>query len=271
MTQKPEGRGIQSIEVGGRLLSALVDASRPMMLRDLAAAAALTPAQAHAYLASFRTLALVDQDPATGRYQLGHFAMHLGMARLDSDAVLRRASAAAATLADRHGFMMALVVWGPDAPTVVQVFEGAHAVSANVRQGTLFSVSGTATGRLYAAFHKPEALVRRRIEAELSGRARRMGVNAPLSPAALEAEIAAVRARGYATIEDAPVPGVSAIAAPVFDPQGGLTAALTLIGPTRAVGLGPDSPTLRLLRDAIAAIAPDPPAFHDRPGGGDGG
>src|SRR5271163_30363 len=40
-----EGRGVQSIEVGGRILQVLVDAEQPMMLRDLARQAGVLPAQ----------------------------------------------------------------------------------------------------------------------------------------------------------------------------------------------------------------------------------
>jgi len=38
-----KSRGIQSIEVGGRLLEALARVGEPMMLRDLAREAAMTP------------------------------------------------------------------------------------------------------------------------------------------------------------------------------------------------------------------------------------
>ena len=54
-------RGIQSIEVGGQLLRALVRSGEPMMLRDLAAAAGMPPAKAHPYLVSFARLGLVEQ------------------------------------------------------------------------------------------------------------------------------------------------------------------------------------------------------------------
>ena len=43
-----KGRGVQSVEIGGRLLAILAEGGQPMMLRDLAQAAELTPGQAHA-------------------------------------------------------------------------------------------------------------------------------------------------------------------------------------------------------------------------------
>jgi hypothetical protein len=49
----PARTGIQSIEVGFRLLDVLARTSGPMMLRDLARAAPMNPAKAHRYLVSF--------------------------------------------------------------------------------------------------------------------------------------------------------------------------------------------------------------------------
>ena len=66
-----ERRGIQSIEVGGSLLSALVREGKPMMLKDLAREAGMPVAKAHPYLVSFGKLGLVEQDALTGRYGLG--------------------------------------------------------------------------------------------------------------------------------------------------------------------------------------------------------
>ena len=80
MVKAVEGRGVQSVEVGARILRALVELGAPAMLRDVATKAAVAPAQAHAYLVSFRNAGLVEQDPSTGRYLLGPFALQLGLA-----------------------------------------------------------------------------------------------------------------------------------------------------------------------------------------------
>src|SRR5579859_5672383 len=77
----PTGRGVQSVEVAGRILSVLADSNRPMMLRDIADATAMPPGQAHPYIVSFRKIGLVEQDAASGLYRLGWFALHLGLAR----------------------------------------------------------------------------------------------------------------------------------------------------------------------------------------------
>ena len=62
----------------------MVAAGRPLMLRDIAAGAGITPAQAHAYLVSYRKVNVVEQIDGSGLYQLGRFALQLGLARMRS-------------------------------------------------------------------------------------------------------------------------------------------------------------------------------------------
>lgn len=72
-------QGIQSIEVGARLLRALAANGRSMMLRDVARNAGMPAAKAHRYLVSFMRMGLVEQDANTGRYDLGEFSLELGL------------------------------------------------------------------------------------------------------------------------------------------------------------------------------------------------
>ena len=244
---------MQSIETGGRLLSALADASGAAMLRDLAAAARLTPAQAHAYLVSLRKVGLVEQDAASGRYRLGPFALRLGLARMRVSDPLRAAGDGLGELADRLGLMLSIAVWGDMGPTVVRVHEAVTQIHANVRPGTVFSLFGTATGRVFAA-HLADALVARRLAAELADT--RHAPAAPPGLAAIRADAAAIRARGCAVTVGVPVPGVSAICAPVFDHGGQIQLAVTAMGPSGAVdvaaGSAQETELLRFTRDLSA-------------------
>ena len=240
------GRGVQAIETGGRLLAAMVTAGAPAMLKDLARAADMTPAQAHAYFRSFRSIGLVEQDPATGRYGLGSMALQLGMARLRSFDPLRMASQAAVNLSADTGLMVAILVWGTFGPTVVQVHEGADQLHVNVRAGNVFTLSGTASGTIFAAFMRGKT-VRDQLKAEMSEGARTQRIGMPISEKDMADNIESVRALGYATIAERPVPGVNAISAPVFDSTGQMQLALTLIGPSPSLPVGDTSPFIAQL------------------------
>ena len=83
---------------------------------------------------------------------------------------------------------------------------------------------GTASGRLFAA-HLARSVVR-----AASGEA---GGDKPFDKA-FEQALAAIRSAGFSHAVDAAVPGVSGLAAPVFDGSGALVLSLTAIGATQA-------------------------------------
>jgi DNA-binding IclR family transcriptional regulator len=233
-------RGVQSVEIAGRILRALTANARPMMLRDLAAAAALMPAQAHAYLVSLRKLELVEQEAGSGRYRLGPFALRMGLARLIAADPLRIACDGIAALSEELELMITVSVWGDHGATVVRIHEAATQVHAYVRPGTVFSLTGTATGAVFAAFGRPD-LIEAMIREEWANPAHSQRVATGLTPADVRREIERVRQRGYATTDSAPVPGVSAIAAPVFDHAGQIQLVITAIGPAGLVDTRPGS------------------------------
>jgi DNA-binding IclR family transcriptional regulator len=149
---KRESRGIQSIEVGGELLRALARCGEPMMLRDLAREAGMTPAKAHPYLASFSRIGLIEQDETTGRYEIGALALELGLISLRRLSGVRIAGPKIAVLASQIGHAVSLAVWGTHGPTVVQLEEPGQPVHIVMRAGSVMALLETATGRAFAAF-----------------------------------------------------------------------------------------------------------------------
>ena len=250
---KPEAaqRGIQSIEVGGQLLHALAHAGRPLPLKDLAAAAGMAAAKAHPYLVSFGKIGLVEQDRASGRYGLGPLALQLGLMSLQQADPVRLATPVMEELAQSSGHSVAMAVWGSHGPTIVRLAESPAAVHVNMRHGTVFSITGTASGQLYAAY-LPEALARPFYEAER----RAAGRGAlPSWPQFAQGSLAEVRQQGLARADGAVVAGVSALAAPVFDHRGQIVLALTAIGPTAALDTRWNGPLAERMRLGAAAVS----------------
>jgi len=212
-----EQRGIQSIEVGGQLLLALAHEGRPMPLKTLAQAAGMTPPKAHPYLVSFGKLGLIVQDEASGHYGLGPLAMQLGLISLQQSDPVRLATAQLPALAQLLGQTVGIAVWGSRGATIVRTEQGPLPVHVAMRHGTVMSLRGTASGKLFAAWLPKARILAGDPEAELD--------------AGFERELAAIRAAGLAQAADAAVPGVAALAAPVFDAAGHMVLSLTAIGP----------------------------------------
>lgn len=244
-------RGIQSIEVGGALLQALAQRGHAMPLKELAAAAGMTPAKAHPYLVSFGKLGLIEQDAASGRYGLGPLAMQLGLISLQQLDPLALATAEIERLAAELGHTVAIAVWGSGGATIVRVARPASAVYVSMRHGTVMSLRGTASGLLFAA-HLPRAQVLPVLRAEAAARD---GIGPARFDAALVATLERVRDEGLARAPDLLVPGISALALPVFDSRNALVLALTAIGPTSVFDSRSDGPLVRRLSESARALS----------------
>lgn len=223
-----KSRGIRSIEVGAKILAALTTSKTPMVLKDIAAATGLSPAQVHTYLSSFRSIDLVEQLEKGGAYRLGVFALELGMVRARSIDPLQIARIEMRSLSEDTGLTVALVVWGSYGPTVIEVQEGARQVYTNTRTGTVYSVTGTASGRVFAAF-LPQEFLTPVIEHERDTQrlSMRVGVSKKLPPALLTK----IRNDGFDSVIESPRSSIGVIAAPIFDHILQLKFVMTLIGP----------------------------------------
>jgi DNA-binding IclR family transcriptional regulator len=122
---------------------------------------------------------------------------------------------------------MAIAVWGNRGPTIVRVAEAPSPVHVAMRHGTVMSLRGTASGWLFAAYRPREAL-----QVVLAQEAAAGITGAALDDTAFEARLAEVRRQGMARVVDQAIPGVSALAAPVFDGQSRLLLSITGIGPS---------------------------------------
>lgn len=246
-------RGIQSIEVGGQLLQALAHAGRPLPLKDLAAAAGMAAARAHPYLVSFGKIGLVEQDRASGRYGLGALALQMGLISLQQADPVRVATPLIEALAQQSGHTVAIALWGTHGPTIVRLAESPAAVHVNMRLGTVFSITGTASGQVFAAWLGDAA--RPLYEAERRAASRTGAEALPTWARFLATTLAQVRAQGLGRADGAVVAGVSAMAAPVLDHRGQIVLALTAIGPSAALDTGWASPVATRLRQAAAAAS----------------
>ena len=246
-----EGRGIQSIEVGGRILNALIELGRPTMLRDLAALAEMTPAQAHSYLVSYRKMGLVEQEATSGRYLLGPMALQLGLVRMRALAPLRIAADIASRLSEETGFMVTVSVWGAShGPTIVQVHEAVYPVHVNLRVGALYTIEGTATGRLFSAFYPFEIVKPLLSKAWLLEQKGQAHVDKKLPKSWLE-DFEQIRHQGFAVTAGVPVPAVNAVSVPVFDQSQKMLFAMTVIGPATEFSVSLNS---RKLHTIVAEI-----------------
>lgn len=234
-------RGIRTLDTTGELLNALVRAGRPLILRDLAAAAGMPAAKAYPHLMSLIAAGVLSRDE-TGAFDTGPLGLQLGLAALQRQAPERDADRELARLAADTGLTVAAAVLGPLGPTVVRLEESAQPVHISLRVGTVVSMAHTAIGRVFAAHLGEEAL-----RDMLALEALRLAGSPPGTPAqakrkekmqervlgsADESVLERIRREGIDSALGSPIPGIDALAAPVFDHTGAVRLVVALIGPT---------------------------------------
>lgn len=259
LLKKPARRGIQSIEIGFSILDVLCKANGPLPLRRIAQKCDMAVANVHNYLVSFQKVGVVMQEPDTGFYGLGNYAITLGTAALQQFDVQKVARPVMAELGAITGYSVFLGVWGNKGPTIVYRVECArNPPLMEMRVGSVLPLLNSALGRNFLS-HLPEhmtlamtkdELARQKTNPELT-----LGADAPRSLDQVHSMMAKVRENGFSRCVDSLIPGYTAMSAPIYDQFGGMIAALTIQGPNEAIQEGSSEKTILLLKEHTAQIS----------------
>ncbi len=206
-------RGIQSVGVGLRVLSALASQKGASNLSSIAQAAALSASQTHRYLSSLMEAGMVKQEQRSGLYDLDAGAIRLGLAALSRIDIFTMADEVFAQFAKDSGRTCLVAIWGDAGPTIIRWFDGTPPVITSLAIGSVLPPLRSATGRIFCAFGDP-ALIERIGKSTLRTERRAIGD--------ANAILADVRTSGLAMVKGDLIPGLRAVAAPVFDLQGRL-------------------------------------------------
>ena len=225
-------RRIQSLEVGFRVIRALEAGDGYKPLKEIAAAVGMLPSKAYFYLVSFIHEGMVHQDPATGYYGLGPFAVHLGLSAIRQLDIVALAREELRYVRQVTRCAAYLSVWGNRGPAIVSKLDGDRQGSLSIRIGYVLPVVASATGQVFYTY-LPEGqtapVIRQQARDEL---ARPFN---PLGPAEVAKIPSTVRRRGYATTAANINTNFVAFAAPLFDHSGEIAAALTVLGSAPAM------------------------------------
>ena len=252
MDSTSERGGVQSVEVGMKVLRALADAGGEQNLSRLAESAGMPSAKAHRYLVSLMRAGFVERDPNSNRYVLGAEALRVGLVALARSDVIEIAAAELNALRDKISGSLLLAVWGSTGPTIVRWLESSRPVTVNVRAGSNMPLLRSATGQVFAAY-MPERTVAPFIEQELAEmKKRKMSVP---TPDELRKRLERIRATGLGHTAGEMLPGVLALAAPLFNHHGELVAVIAALGPAGFFDDTADGETARELRQAASSIS----------------
>ena len=233
-------RGIQSVEIGLRVLSTVAAFPGSASLSAIAQQAALSPSQAHRYLASLIATGMVKQEGRSGLYDLDSGAIRIGLAALTRLDLFAMADQTFSAFARETGRTCLIAVWGTAGPTIVRWFAGHPPVITSLAIGSILPLQHSATGHVFLAFGDPGSI---EPYAQANGR----------DAAGLEAIRTRVRQSLSASVAGDLIPGLRAVSVPVFDLQGRLSLVATALA-TSAFDPAEDGATTEALIAACRSL-----------------
>jgi len=249
MAEAGERNGVQSVAIAAAILKALAAGGGEMPLKALTAATGMPRGKVHRYLASLRAAGLIDRNAETGHYRIGSAAITIGLVGLGRASPVRQVQDALPPLRDAIGETVTAAIWGDHGPTIVAMEESDHPVTMNVRIGSVLPLLSSVIGRVFLAF-MPEAATRRLVDAERGARSSGLPAEEELGEL-----LADIRRRKVSWAHSPLLPGVDAVAAPVFDYRGKLAAVICAVGRSEAMRTDANSPVVSAMQDAARELS----------------
>ena len=213
--------GTQAVDRAARLLTEVVHSPGSVTFTELAAATGLAKSTTSRLLLALERNGLVRRDDA-GRFRPGEMFVRFAWRGGAEAGLTEVAQVYLDRLGRTTGETVNLGVGRGDMAEQIAQVDSVYLIGATNWLGRSVPLHCSAIGKVLLAFGAatlPPGRLERRTEHTITSRA------------ALEAELAAIRQRGYAVIDGELEPGLVAVAAPVFRDGGAVVAALSVSGP----------------------------------------
>jgi DNA-binding IclR family transcriptional regulator len=208
-------------------------------LAELSSLIKMPKSSTHRYLGTLQELGLAERKDGD-RYCLGAKVIEIAGSFLAKSDLRNESQVVMNELAKKTGETIHLAV--PSAKEIVYIakIESPHALGMSSHIGSRLPMYCTSLGKAILAFSDSDLL-----EAVLSDDLKARTSHTKTSPPALRADLATIRAQGFALDDEENEPGIRCVGAPVLDYSGKAFAAISISGPCeritleRAMELGP--------------------------------
>jgi DNA-binding IclR family transcriptional regulator len=243
---------IQSIERAAAILRALAGGSKRLGVSELSDRLGLAKGTVHGLLRALQAEGFVEQDPDSGKYQLGGSLLQLGNIYLDVNELRGRSLAWADNLAIRSGEAVRVGTWHGDGVLVIHhVFRPDNTLQI-LEVGSHLPPHATALGKVLLAYREDT-------DGDLPDDFPQLTRETITQPDALERALDQVRANSWASEREEAVIGEASIAAPIRDRRGEVAGAIGVVGGVERIFIDeiPRPELVTQVREAGRAITRD--------------
>ena len=239
-----------TVDLSLRLLEYLVASPRPVGVTDLAKIFESSKATIYRHMQALLKHGFARQDEETNRYGAGIKLLVLGETLRERFNILTAARSEMAMLREATGQAVSLCAFVNNEVIALELLQGRTVVEFGVKPGTKMDLHATAHGKVALAFG-PDQLLEGLVDKPLKS----WTPSTVKSLAALKKAVITVRENGWATAANQLVPGVNALAAPVFDHSEAYTGAIAVIGSSHLIGATPSAELIGLVTHAAQQIS----------------
>lgn len=239
-----------TVDLSLQLLEYLVASSRPMGVTEIAKVFQSSKATVYRHIQALVKHGFARQEEETNRYEAGIKLLVLGEAMRERFGILSVARNEMARLREATGHAVSLCALANNEVVTLEILQGRTIVDFGVRPGTRMDLHATAHGKLALAFgpqHLLGGLTKDALFGWTSATTKDM--------ATLKKQVIAIRKNGWATAANEIVPGVNALAAPIFDHREAYAGAMAIIGSTHLIEARPSAELIGLVTHSARQIS----------------
>lgn len=242
---------IQSVDRALKILDLFDEQTTELRITEISQRLQLHKSTLHSLLLTLKKHGYIEQDSDSGKYRLGMKLLERGQLLLQTMDIRTVARRTLNEISRQTGQTTHLVIRDEQDGVYIDKVEGEKAAIRYSRIGRRVPLHSSAVGKVLAAHLDKEEL-----QAILADYHFEVHTAATIrNRKAFEAELARVRARGYAVDQEENEPGVRCAAAPIFDHTGKIAAAMSISTMTSSVDDEEFESFIRLLTAHTAKIS----------------
>ncbi|WP_235946846.1 IclR family transcriptional regulator [Paenibacillus glycinis] len=244
MATESKGHGIQSVELGLGILMMISEERKPLTATEISVLCGISKSKLHKYLTSFTKIGFLQKSQDL-KYSLGTELIHLGLKASEQLDIRDICIPYITKLREALNETVALAIWGESGPFFLRWEQSDRAINLGIKVGSRVSVTESAPGRLFSAY-LPKAKTQSLISSELKS---------DQLQETLVKELETIKRKGFAITSGTLVHGITAVSCPVFDPNGSILAALTVVSMKDALDTDEHSDFITTLKQTALALS----------------
>jgi IclR family transcriptional regulator, KDG regulon repressor len=250
MIKDPNDYNVRAVERALQILSCFDDEHPERGVSEIAQAVDLHKATTHRIVTTLVNYGYLERAADGQKYRLGLELTDLGFKVIRRMDLRREALPYMNRLVERWDEACDLSIFDQGNAFYIEVIQGNHALTIAAAVGMRLPAHATASGKLFLAYRSPQEL-----DSILSQPLARYTRNTITSPEELRGQLQLIRRQGYAFDNEELEIGICAAAAPIFNQEGAIVAALSIPSPSSRMTTDRAFEIAESLKDATQAVS----------------